>query len=471
MNEFRTEDECKACEAKFTGIIEKLELTIKTLENRISELEARLNKDSHNSGKPPSTDNPYKNKIKNNREKSGKKSGGQFGHKGTTLKKVENPDIKILVPVVKCEQCKADLANVPTIKHIARQSFDIPKITRIVTEFQGEVKDCPCCGRRNRAEFPANVVNHTQYGDNIKAHILYLKNQGLMPYERLAEHFLEVMGVQICQATIDQFQQDISGNLVEYEDKMKSVVLKASVIHVDETGHSIKGELNWLHVIATDFITLYFSNKKRGAEGMREIGILDQYTGTCIHDGWKSYYDFLCRHGLCNVHHLRELLFAYEEMKQDWAWDMGGLLKQIKSAKEENFPISIDQMNDFDRQFDQILEKGYLKNPVPPKIPGKRGRQARGKTLCLLDRLKEHKAEVLLFMREKDVPFSNNLAERDIRMMKLQQKISGTFRSDRGAVDFCRIRGFISTMRKRGHSIYQALVDALNGNALAYAAE
>jgi transposase len=430
-----------------------------------------LNKDSHNSNKPPSTDDPYKNTIKNNREKSGKKPGGQFGHKGNTLRKVENPDKVILHSVFRCIQCEADLTQTKLDDYETRQVFDTPKITRIVTEHRAEIRNCPCCGFKNKAEFPVNVINHTQYGENIKTHILYLKNHALVPFEKLSEIFFEIMGIKISQGTIENFQKEISKSLIDYELKQKENILKAPVINVDETGYMVKGELNWLHLAATELLTLYFPHIKRGSEGIRAMGILDKYTGICIHDGWKSYYDFLCRHGLCNVHHLRELLFLYEEMNQDWAWDMGGLLKRIKIAKEDRFPIDIINKREFEKEYNEIIERGYLENPIPKKIHGKRGRQKKGKVICLLDRLREYKDQVLLFMNEKDVPFSNNLAERDIRMMKVQQKISGAFRSESGAENFCRIRGFISTIRKKGQNIYQALVNSLYGNAIIYAAE
>ncbi len=204
---------------------------------------------------------------------------------------------------------------------------------------------------------------------------------------------------------------------------------------------------------------------------MKAIGILPGYTGTLVHDGWASYWEFLCRHSLCNEHHRRELVWAYEEFEQDWAWDFGGLLLRIKQSKENHFPLNPEEIRGYRTEYDRILEKGYGVNPLQEKTSGKRGKPKRGKVLCLLDRLKKHKNSVLLFMMERDVPFDNNLAERDIRMVKVQQKVSGTFRSWAGGRAFCRIRSMISTTRKQGYKAFQAILSTLRGNSLIYMAE
>jgi Transposase IS66 family. len=479
MKENRIDKDCEACLKRFESInadlqkqIKEQSLIVQKQAEKLKKLEEQLNKNSHNSNKPPSSDNPFKKRvIQNLRKKSGKKQGGQFGHKGTTLKKVENPDKIENHHVKKCSCCGLDISSEPIQRLEKRQVFDIP-IEVEVTEHRAEVKDCPNCGERVIADFPEGVTNNTQYGKNLKAHMVFLKVYEMIPYERLAEYTKFVLGVPISKAGIEGFIHETFNKLEEYDLEVIERILKELVLHCDETGLRIEGFLKWLHVASNERFTYYFPHDKRGVEAMRAMDILTRFEGIIIHDGWKSYLDFLCRHGLCNVHHLRELIYMHEEMGQEWAKEMGDLLIKIKNDKEESYPIPTERIMKYDEEYDRIIEKGYVVNPMPEIQDEivKRGRKKRGKVLCLLDRLKEYKESVLLFMREKDVPFGNNQAERDIRMMKVQQKISGTFRSWFGAKAFCRIRGYISTVKKQGGNVYQALVDALNGSAIKYAA-
>jgi transposase len=388
------------------------------------------------------------------------------------LKKADNPDKIIRHKVTKCTCCGENLENIEAGKIESRQIFDIPLIKVEVTEHQAEEKKCPNCGTKNKAEFPEGVTNITQYGNNIKAFAVWLKNAGFVSYERIVELFKEFFGIEISQATLQSFDLVTAGNLENFENDVKAKLFQERVIHADESGIRIEGELNWVHSISSEGYTLYFLHEKRGGEAMKAMGILPEYKGTVIHDGWASYWDFSFRHGLCNAHHLRELVWAYEEEGQDWAWDFGGLLKKIKWSKEDHFPLSSDEIDYFLSEYNRIIEEGYAANPITIKVRGKkRGKPKRGKVLCLLDRLKEHKDSVTLFMREKDVPFDNNLAERDIRMIKVQQKVSGTFRSRAGGKAFCRIRSLISTARKQCYKAFQAILDALKGNRFSFMAE
>ncbi len=400
MNEDRREKDCAACLKRFEGIIADLQnqikeqgLIIQRQAEKIKKLEEQLNKDSHNSNKPPSSDNPFQNTVKNLRKKSGKKQGGQFGHKGNTLKKVESPDKIIEHQVEKCSCCGIDLSSESVKRTERRQVFDIPPIKVEVTEHRSEVKDCPHCGARVTAEFPEGITNKAQYGKNIKAHLVYMKTYGLIPYERLSEYAECLLGVPLSKATIEGFIRETYNKLEEYEQKVIELILKEVVLHCDETGIRIKGLLKWLHVASNERFTYYFSHDKRGTEAMRAMDILTRFTGIIIHDGWKSYLEFLCRHGLCNVHHLRELIWIHEEMGQEWAKEMGNLLIRIKNDKEASFPIPAERIIEYDTEYDRIIAKGFAVNPTPEKPEGlvKRGRKKRGKVLCLLDRLRKYK--------------------------------------------------------------------------------
>ncbi len=464
MIENSSNKDCETCLKRFDGIIAELQ-------NKIKELEERINKDSHNSNKPPSTDDPYKKQTKSQRMKSGKKPGGQPGHPGTTLKRVANPDKIVRHSVIKCECCGENLENIKAHKIETRQVFDIPPLKLEITEHQAEEKKCPNCGTKNKARFPEDVVNTTQYGKNVKTFSVWLKNCGFVSYERIAEFLSEALGLKLSQATIQSFDIETAEELITFEDILKKKLLQEPVLHADESGMRIEGKLNWFHSLGSERYTFYYPHEKRGGEAMKAMGILPEYLGILIHDGWKSYWEFSCRHGLCNVHHRRELIWAYEEYRQDWAWDFYGLLLRIKNSKEDHFPLKPKEIKAYKKEYDQILCSGFAENPSPKNMVVKRGKPKRGKILSLLDRLRDHKESVLMFMMEKDVPFDNNLAERDIRMIRVQQKVSGTFRSRAGARAFCRIRSFISSTRKQGYKAFQAIQDALNGRCLIYMGE
>src|SRR5271157_95882 len=472
MIEDRTPKDCKSCLKRFEAIIADLQRQIKIQAKEIKALKEQINKNSSNSNKPPSTDDPFKKQTKSLREKSGKNVGGQIGHKGSTLEKRSDPDKIIRHPVTKCSCCGDNLDKVSVKKIESRQVFDIPPVKVEVTEHQSEIKKCPNCGTHNKGEFPVGVVNPAQYGINIKAVSSWLKNSGFVSYERIAEFFKEALGIKLSQATLQGFDIETARKLGDFEISLRENLLKEKVLHVDESGLRIEGKLNWVHSLSSNNYTLYYPHKKRGYEAIKEMSVLPKYEGTLIHDAWASYWNLSCFHGLCNVHHLRELKWVYENENQEWADDFINLLLKIKEDKEKKFPLSRYKTDKYNFFYDYFIKKGYRENPLPKrKSKRQRGKQYRGKILCLLDRLKKHKDEVLLFMEEEEVPFGNNLAERDIRIVKVQQKVSGTFRSWSGTYAFCRIRSFISTVRKKGFSSFNAIIDALNGNSLIYMTE
>lgn len=448
--------------------IEKQSATIAELKERIKTLEDRLNRNSRNSSKPPSTDNFVR--PKSQRQKSERPPGGQKGHPGHTLKMVENPDHIITHQVSACEECRRSLEKEPTTGYERRQRFDLPPIKVEVVEHRAEIKPCPYCGYLNKAAFPKEVQQPVQYGPHLKAIAVYLSQYQLLPYERTSELFADLFGHQLSQATLVNANNTACEILEPVENEIKQQLITSPLVHFDETGLYINGRREWLHVASTERLTSYGVHAKRGYEATEAMGILPEFQETAMHDFWKPYFKYLCRHALCNAHHLRDLTGILEQDKQDWPKDMIDLLLEIKKIVEENRAttdkLDPEKIKSFEERYDQIIEKGLAENP-PPTLedqPKKRGRKKQSKAKNLLDRLKEHYRETLAFMYDFSIPFDNSQAERDIRMTKVQQKISGTFRSTQGAKTFCRIRGYISTVRKSSVSVIDAIQAALEGN-------
>jgi transposase len=454
--------------------IESLESQIKELSERLQALEARLNQNSRNSSKPPSTDFSIKEKPnpKSRRKKSGKKPGGQEGHSGTTLDMVNNPDEVIEHSLSYCEECGYILENVEVEAYEKRQIFDIPPINLIVTEHKSQIKTCPHCGKLNKAVFPESVKYPVQYGPNILASAIYCKNYQFIPYDRICEFFNDVMGINICSATVIKAERECFKNLEEFEDVIREKLKASSVINCDETGMKVEGKGHWLHVVSNDKYTCYLAHKKRGCEAMDDMGILPEIEGIAVHDGWKPYNNYECDHALCNAHLQRELTGIEENCKQQWAKEMNGLLTEMKmytdECKEQIQELDFERIKALEDRFDAIVIKGIEENPPSqnPQRQGKRGANPKTKARNLLDRFIEHKEKILRFLTDFRVPFENNQAERDIRMMKLQQKISGTFRTTRGAEAFCRIRAYISTIRKNSLPVFEGILAALKGMTL-----
>lgn len=449
---------CSICDKQAARIVE--------LEERVKALEDQINKNSRNSSKPPSTDT-FK-KIKGQRKPSGKSVGGQKGHKGHTLEMVEKPDHVIVHPVAKCELCGRSLCDAKALKHERRQVFDLPPIKVEVFEHQAESKICPNCGCLNKAAFPEDVAYSVQYGTRLKSVAAYLNQYQLVPFDRLSETFVDLFGHHLSQSTLIDINQACYEALESVEESIKQQLIASPVICLDETGMRIEGTRKWCHVVSTPNLTYYAANAHRGSKANEDMGILPVYSGTAMHDGWSSYFKFNCKHALCNSHNLRDLIFVHEEDKQNWAKELIDHLIDIKTVVDCNETIDskIDpaEITEFEKRYDDIIKMAKLENP-PPIVSDsqgqikKRGKKKKTKAQNLLERLQKYRREVLAFMYDFEVPFDNNLAERDIRMMKVQQKISGTFRSWEGAKIFCRIRGYISTAKKNSISV----IDAIQG--------
>jgi transposase len=346
---------------------------------------------------------------------------------------------------------------------------DIPPVQVRVIEHQVETKCCPGCGAESSGAFPAGMAAPVQYGPRVATLGVYLNQEQLLPLERTCAVLNEVFGCPISEGTLERAVAECHEQLAETEAAIKQGVEAAEVAHFDETGVNIGGKTSWLHVASTSTLTFYATHAKRGREAMDAIGVLPAFRGRAMHDGLASYEQYqACTHALCNAHHLRELTFIEEQLGQPWAKDLKTVLCEIKQAVDTArgqglTALPAETKQAFARRYDRVLEAGFQANPRPAPS-GKRGRPKLGKAGSLLQRLREHKEETLAFMEDFAVPFDNNQAERDIRMTKVREKISGCFRTTTGAERFCRIRGYISTLRKQGMPILAALGQAIVGN-------
>ncbi len=443
---------------------------------RVEVLERRAVSDSHNSSKPPSSDPPGSHpspspRTKSLRKPSGRKSGGQPGHPGSTLKMTATPDQVIRHVPEACAHCGQHLDAAPVVTVERRQVFDLPKVLFEVTEHQVESRRCGC-GKTTCGSFPEGVAAPVQYGPRLRAVAVYLSQYQLVPTERISDALSDVFGCEgFSEGTLDSALDECHQGLAAIEDKIKEGLLKAAVAHFDETGLEVKGSLHWLHVACTERLTHYGWAAQRGPAGADTQGILPQFKGIGLHDGLETYWRYLWTHGLCNIHHLRELVKVEEHDKQSWASAMQALLREMKARVDAAKALGQTELakavvEDFEARYESLLAEGFALNPPPERSPKTRGRPERGRVLALLDRLSIHRDAALRFLHDFRVPFDNNQAERDIRMVKVKQKVSGCFRSDGGADRFCRIRGYISTMRKQCQNLLVCLESVFLGNPI-----
>jgi transposase len=449
---------------------------VQALMARVQELEAQLAKDSHNSSKPPSSDG-LRRKPKSLREKSGKKRGAQPGHPGHRVSLVAAPDMVEIHRPSHCSVCQHELpVDAPTwVKR--RQVSELPSLRLQVREHRILHVRCPACGSTSTAQAPAGVRAPQQYGPRLRAFCAYLVQQQFVPYARVRETVADVFGAALSVGTLVNLVRHGAERLHSVEHEIKAALRQAPVLHHDETGLRVVGaegaRLEWTHVTCTPTLTHYARHPARGATALEAIGILPGYHGVSVHDGWTSYRHFhTARHALCNAHHLRELTFVEEELQQAWAGQLKALLREMRTSVELARLAGATRLeppvrDDFITRYEALLGDGLAQNPLPPPLgTPRRGRRKQSPVRNLLDRLWTYEHEALRFLDDFAVPFDNNQAERDLRMVKVQQKVSGTFCSEVGADAFCRIRSVCSTWRKQGRSILDALTQTFAGHPL-----
>lgn len=406
----------------------------------------RMDLNSRNSSKPPSSD---LSRPKTTRKKSGKKPGGQKGHPGTTLKQIETPDEIEIIRVDRSTLPKGVYKDIGIEK---RQVFDI-EISRNVIEYQAQIL-ADEKGKSFVASFPAGVNKAVQYGNTLKAHAVYMSQYQLLPYKRIQEYFGEQLHIPISQGSLFNFNKEAFERLADFSAITKDKLALAERVHADETGINVEGKRRWLHCASNDGWTDFFAHEKRGCEAMDARGILPRFKGVLCHDHWKPYYRYEgCLHALCNAHHVRELTRAYEQDEQAWAGKVKSLLEEINNVVyNAGGVLSKVSARHYRLRYRKLLKQAQIECPPPEQSQhkGKRGRVKRSKARNLLERLIHYEEDVLRFMDNPIVPFTNNQGENDIRMTKVQQKISGCFRSMDGAEIFCRVRGYLSTCRKQG---------------------
>jgi transposase len=440
------------------------------LQQRVEYLESLLKKNSGNSSKPPSSDGYRKPKPKNLRTPTGRKPGGQPGHSGHTLKRVDHPDTIVPLKVTSCT-CGAhvSLADQPVLDYERRQVFDLPKPKLEVTEYRAEIKRCPACGKTVHASFPHEVKAPAQYGRRFRAFLVYLHHQQLVPANRISDMCRDLFGQHVSEAMVFTTSRHCFQQLESFETLLKSLLQHAPTLHLDETGLRVVKKLHWLHAACTERLTFYGVHHKRGNEATDHFDILPHFKGCMLHDFWKPYLKYECGHSLCNAHHLRELTFLFEEHHQAWAGEMSKLLVEMKAftekQKQGSSHLTPAQKEPWLTLYRALVAQGHAANPLIEQLDTtpKRGRPKRTKAQNFLRRLEDHESAVLAFLHDLRVPFTNNRAEQDIRMMKVRQKISGCFRTVEGAHHFARIRSYLSTARKNDIDILSALTDALSG--------
>jgi transposase len=455
------------------AVILLFQKTFLMLAERIQQLEDQLAKNSSNSGKPPSSDGYDQPAPKSLRKRSRRKSGGQKGHTGETLKMVEKPDHVRAHRVEACGHCGHLLKRRKAVRAEKRQVFDVPPMKIEVTEHRAEVKECPCCGKETRAAFPNEVSKAAQYGTEIKSQMAYLNSEQHIPLERTCDLLEEWYGHRPSEGTIVSVCAEAAEKVAPANEAVKEhLVEEEAVAHFDESGIMINGILNWLHSVSTARLTWYAIHAKRGSAAMNDIGVLPNFKGRAAHDDLAAYFLYEVEHALCNAHHLRTLIFLSERYPQKWIEPLKDLLLKIKAkvetAKEKGqTALSVRQRNFFHKAYDQLIAQGLRANPPTKekdRRQGQRGKLKQTPARNLLLRLQKHKASVLAFMHDFNVPWDNNQAERDLRMMKVKQKVSGGFRSIEGAQNFCQIRGYLSTARKNGVKALSALRLAFTGS-------
>lgn len=449
--------------------IDKLEAHIVKLETRVKVLERQVGLSSANSSKPPSSDGLRKPKST---RASGGKKGAPKDHDGHTLRMVDEPDVIEWHPVHSCVHCEASLEEIAVDSYSRRQVVDLPLPKIVVTEYRSEKKCCPNCGTKQQAPFPAHIKAPVQYGNSWAAWCAYLHTYQLLPLDRMCQLFQDLTGIRPSEATLLHCLDTFHYQLEPIEQYIRQEIAKSPVLHADETGMRIENKTQWLHVVSSEHWTLYYPHEKRGKKAIEAHGILPTYTGVLVHDFWASYFSptNTYEHAMCGAHLLRECQGIMDYDGHQWASEMQMFLRetwsQVKQARQAGHPVEECLVVEWEARYDAILSQGVKEwsTVLTPEEPLKRGRKKKSKAANLGERFQLFKTAILRFIRDVHVPFDNSLAERDVRMMKVKQKISGSFRTMKGAVQFARIRGFISTIRKQQRDVFSSLLSVQCGH-------
>ena len=448
-----TIEECHSLIRNLLAVIEKMQV-------EIDELKAKLNENSQNSNRPPSSDGFNKPNPKPAFSGQKKKRGGQKGHRGNTLKRVETPDV-----VIDCEPLDCHCGNPQWSLEIeitdARQVFELPEPRLEVVEYRRIKRKCRC-GRTSCGEFPEKVLAPVQYGERVQALVAMLSVHGCLSFGKIGQLFADIYGYELNEATA-QLMVKRTSEVMPIEE-IKAEIQKSKVVNFDETGIRENGKLKWLHNASTASWTYQYVHAKRGAGAMRdESSVLPNFKGVAMHDCWESYFGFEgLKHALCNAHLLRELTGIIETSESKWAVEMKALLLEMY-VESDNGKGVIGGFRKFEKSYERILAEAEAEEP-PPKREHQKGKLKRTKGRNLLERMRKHQASVLRFAVEEEVPFTNNQAERDIRPMKIKQKMNGGFRAENGSQSYCRINSLISSLRKQSRQVFQELVSVIKGN-------
>ena len=464
------EETCVEVLLSLASAVEALHGQVAVLESRMAELEARLRENSRNSSRPPSSDGLSKPPPKpgSRRRRSGRKPGGQPGSEGHHLGQVAEPDEVVCCEPGVCGGCGGDLGDAEFVGAERRQVFDLPPGTRLVVcEHRSARRRCSC-GTVTAGAFPDQVRAPAQYGPRLRAFVVYLAVYQHLPYERIRRLLADRYGAFLSTGTLQTIVQRGAAGLEPFLEEVRAQLAASPVVHVDETGARAEGKLHWVHEATTRTLALYRLHAKRGKEGIDSLGVLPGFSGVAVHDGFTPYRGYSgCTHALCNGHHLRELAAVEEQGGQPWATEMACFLAELNSTVETARQSGHDRLDPaaldrYRNRYRKLLDAGYALNPEPERT-GKRGRPKQGKIRSLLLRLDAYQDDVLRFATDFNVPFDNNQGERDLRMIKLQQKISGCWRSSEGAASFLALRSYIQTARKQGQDILAVLQAAADG--------
>ena len=467
-------EELTAKIASLNAIIDAQEQLIAQLNQTIQQQQERLNKNSKNSSKPPSSDGLNKPAPKSLRKPSGKKAGGQKGHQGTTLAVIADPDEVIGHMPAACEGCP-HYQKCKGTACIAEKRQVIDAVVSVnVTEHQAlEIPVCLLHGGTRKGEFPSEVKAAVQYGENLQALAVALNTVGAVSIKRTHEILSGVFSIPISTGTIASMVKRCADRVTDTVDKIKEELIHSALNHFDETGTRTEGRLHWVHSASNSLYTLLDISRKRGTQGMDECGVLPEFKGIAVHDCWASYWKYpVAEHAVCCAHLLRELTGIQENHPgQTWAPAFISLLLEMKKAKEKAIMegktvLSNDHLHQFNKKYDELIELAKKENPLPEVTVKKRGRKKKGKILALVERLETYKASVCLFMHNFIVPFDNNQAERDIRIIKVKTKVSGCFRTKDGARDYLKIMSYVGTAHKHGYNAYEAIRSAISGHSI-----